>query len=224
MKKNLISLFVALLCVVALASQAQAVTYTGSLSGGGPGIIATDGWNNSQTSFSWTVTSVGEVDGNILWKYDYAMVVPQKNISHFIVEVTPEATDFIFPDGTIASIGTWNGQGNSNPNIPEPVYGIKFDDNSTTDSLSGSFTTTRSPVWGDFYAKDGTDATSGVLVTAWNGGFTVSDPTAPAANGSLAYHILRPDGVTTAVPEPTTMLLLGLGLVGLAGVGRKFKK
>ncbi len=199
---------------------AQAIEYSGSLTGDGGGIIASDGWNNTSTVFSWNVKDVGTSGGLILWEYDYTLTVPSKNISHVIIEVSPDSTQQDFSSGTWDTYSATN-QGNSNPGMPSEMTGLKFGPDGL--SFSFSFTTTRAPVWGDFYAKDGTSG--GVDVTAWNNGFgnPDTDPTAPASNGSVDYHILRPDTNQTTVPEPGTLLLIGAGLVGLVGFSRRKK-
>jgi hypothetical protein len=59
------------------------------------------------------------------------------------------------------------------------------------------------------------DLGGGVNITDWEGFFTTID------SGDVVVAFGSP---TATVPEPTTMLLLGSGLVGLVGFRRKFKK
>jgi hypothetical protein len=101
-------------------------------------------------------------------------------------------------------------EGPSNPGLPDPgLFGIKFEGTGQTE-FSFSFSSSRMPDYqSDFYAKDG--KSGGVEVLAYNSGLA----------GGTAY-IVAPDTVIVGTPEPSTLAISGLALIGLAGI-RKWR-
>ncbi len=190
------------------ASAATATMFSGSLSSASGQIGGVGDWiNPGPISIAWEVTDLGTH-----YHYKYTLTVPRIDFSHFIVEVSPLATmgDFSNLAGPFQGtpgIGDYD-QTNGNPNIPAQVHGLKFDNTSGTNVVF-QFDSVRVPVWGDFYAKGGGTPTN----QAWNAGFTLPDPTVPAAGGTVDNHILVPD--SKVVPEPATMAVLLTGLITL---------
>lgn len=210
--------------------QAVPTTYTGSLSVTGAGadgvLIAGGAWNDPATTLAWTVdntTTPGK------WHYAYTLSVPTGGISHMIVEVSdddpgpmfllanlfdPQSAPAGWIDDPIELDEFKAGQQGGNPNMPENVYGVKFNAEDAFDetTVTVAFDSDRVPVWGDFYAKGGGDD------ILYNAGFTTldSDPADPADDGSIDSHLLAPDSTTGFVPAPSGMLLAGIGtaLVG----------
>lgn len=209
-----------LMVVVGLGSMSLAAPtqYSGSLNGTSGGILGTNPggnpWLSVNTSFSWIVTDYQ--DGT--YGYEYTLKVPAKQISHFIIEVSPT---FEYSNIVQYGSGSFNldnygpgTQGNSNPSIPGLMRGIKTGSGNLSYTLQ--FISDRMPVWGDFYAKSGN---AGGFVAIWNAGFTAADtdPTAGFSNGSFENHILVPDSTTPpTIPAPAAMVLgsMGMGLVG----------
>lgn len=205
--------------LLALVLPATAFAYTGSLLSTSGGILGTGAWiTPGPTYLDWTVTQ----NSDSSWHYSYTFGHPAGATSHFILEVSESFTrDDIFNMG-----GDFSGieikehatGDQPNPGMPESIYGIKFDDASgnITNIYFDSF---RVPVWQDFYAKSGVAGGAGINA-AWNAGFLADNPTAPADDGSVGFHILAPDTYTT-VPEPSTLLLLGSGLLGSVAIFRR---
>jgi len=185
---------------------------------------------------SWMVT-LKEPSGSSppTWDYWYSFTVPAKGISHMIIEASDGFTGDLMTgfDSNVnfepLAFGEF-GRGGSNPDMPGTMSnGIKFTPG-TDDVLVFwvSFNTPRSPVWGDFYAKDGTskdDNNNQFWNTAWNAGFTEpdTDPTAPWSNGPVDFHLLVPDTTsgTDPIPVPGSLLLVLTGTPVFAFLCRK---
>ncbi|MCX5638054.1 MAG: hypothetical protein NTX52_10245 [Planctomycetota bacterium] len=226
MKNNLLTVGILMLAI----SGAALAGMTGILTTADGGLIGTDGWS-SGCEIEWWVND----NGNGTWNYKYTLTTGltgiKKDISHFIIEVSPPLPNWLGGDVTVVQGTLYAGQPElakgddgthkgGNPYMPEDVFGLKFESGLGAPGpvWTIEFNSNRLPVWGDFYAKDG--KVDQIDATIRNAGFTSpdTDPTDSPANGSVLNHILRPDSkyAPPAVPAPGAVLLgsIGMGLVG----------
>jgi hypothetical protein len=218
--------------ILAVVVTVPATAFSGSLTGGGGGITAPaygpspspNLWDSKSTVFSWDVTFDDVKD---LWFYQYDLVVPEKGISHVIIEVSDQFTDDDIIDSDPSDLDDvdWysaTSDGGSNPYLPSLFHGLKVEGAGDELHWQWSFYSAKDPVWGDFYAKDGVNNKPGekTEIVMWNTGFgnPDSDPTDAPSDGSVGYHILRPDSNENRPPTPELSTWLLLSLSGLAGV------
>lgn len=196
-----------------VASSAHSFPIVGSVSSDpGGGMVATASWSGGNADLVWSVRESGN-----LFIYDYYWKTTSKALSHIIFAVSETFTKSNILAGTTSGweLGWFGNEGNSNPGIPESLYGMKFGGNDTEEYYQ--IVTDRAPMWSDFYAKSGRDGNQWVY--AYNASFG-SDPIAYSKGTDPYGYILVPDTVSS-VPEPSTFALFGLGLTSLLFARKK---
>ncbi len=242
MKKIILNFFLIVACVLLIGSTVQASTtgtvkwntpadLTGTRYAGGDGnggiTEMGDAWD--KITLSWNIEET-VYSGTNYYKYTYSFSnLNGYDPSHFIAEVsgsfslesigdmTPHYGDVDENGDSVFKIDLWQ-SGQGNPDLPEDFYGLKFDYAVEADSATYSLYTNRAPVWGVFYLKDGLNDPT---LQAWSNALNISGYPDSTYDYNVMDMVARPD---TVVPIPTTLLLLGSGLIGLIGIRRKFMK
>lgn len=212
MKKLIVCLVV--LAVFSVGSRAFAY-YEGYISWD-RNLVASDDWADSTCTLRWIVSFDASTN---YWTYEYSFTTSgSPGISHVITEVSETFGTDNVEDGTTPTyeLGTYLPTDPSNPFIPGSLYGLKFNVPEDYDGTVYTWTivTDRAPVWGDFYAKGGS-ANGNFLGYAYNTEFGNPNDTPVTNNMNEIGWVVVPDTVTT-VPEPSTLIFLGLGILFVA--------
>ncbi len=196
---------------------AMSAPILGSLSSSN-GLTATGPWAGGDFALFYEVND--RADGT--WEYRYSLLATRKDISHFIIEVSDSfrranVLSVVSSSGSW-ELGLWGDDGNSNPGIPENIYGLKFPADGLFDAVL--LVSDRAPMWGSFYAKDGTDG--GDDVFAFNTSFGLRSDLS-AFGSAPAGFLLVPDTVSvipgpSPAPEPGVLALLFGGFVAFWGM------